>query len=518
MEHLDPLLRIARDLTASLASEDRYQRLVEAVRAFIPCDAACLLRLEGDELVPVAAHGLCPEALGMRFRRAEHPRLDAILRARGPLLFPIDSGLPDPFDGLLEGDRHALDAVHACLGCPLIAAGEVVGALTADALKPHVFDHLDPRLLATIGALAGAVMRTADLIERLESNARQQERIAHALQEEVGLHPEERLLGGSPAMRALRQEIETVAASDLTVLITGETGTGKELVSRAVHALSPRAGRPLIRVNCAALPEAMAESELFGHVRGAFTGAAGERAGKFEIADGGSLLLDEIGELPLAVQAKLLRVLQEGEVQRPGSDRPHRVDVRVIAATNRDLTREVARGRFRADLFHRLAVFPLHVPAVRDRREDVPLLAAHFLERRRRHLGLGPLRLREDAHAALQNAPWPGIVRELENVLSRAVLRAAARQRASGGEPGAPLQIERGDLDLNDSEPQAARPEPVRPSNPQLPLAARVDAFKRSELRTALEQSSGNWAAAARSLGLHRSNLHHLARRLGLKA
>jgi anaerobic nitric oxide reductase transcription regulator len=204
--------------------------------------------------------------------------------------------------------------------------------------------------------------------------------------------------------------------------VTGETGVGKELVARHVHAGSRRREEAIIHVNCAALPESVAESELFGHVAGAFTGAVRDRAGKFEVADGGSLFLDEIGELPLSLQPKLLRALQQGEIQRIGSDRLHRVDVRIIAATNRDLISEVERGRFRADLYHRLAVYPIRVPALRERREDIPLLATHFADSTRRRLGLGPLRLGEDVRERLAAADWPGNVRELENVVNRAVL------------------------------------------------------------------------------------------------
>ncbi len=207
-------------------------------------------------------------------------------------------------------------------------------------------------------------------------------------------------------------------------------------------------------MNCAALPESIAESELFGHVAGAFTGAVRDRAGKFEVADGGSLFLDEVGELPLSLQPKLLRALQQGEIQRIGSDRLHRVDVRIIAATNRDLLAEVERGRFRADLYHRLAVYPIRVPALRERRDDIALLATHFADSTRRRLGLGPLRLGEEVRERLAAADWPGNVRELENVVSRAVLRAAA-----GKPPGAPIVVGLAHVDV---APGAVREEAAR--------------------------------------------------------
>jgi anaerobic nitric oxide reductase transcription regulator len=507
----EALLEIARDLTASLAASDRYARLLAGVRRVIPCDAACLLRLEGDDLVPLAAHGLSDDALRRRYPRREHPRLDVILRSEDPVQFPEDSPLADPFDGLIDGDPHALDAIHACLGCRLVDGGEVVGALTADALEPKAFDALDRRTVATLGALAGAAMRTTALIEALERTAARRGQVARDLQTTAAASGGQ-ILGISAPIRRLLEEIAVVAGSDLSVLVTGETGVGKELVARRIHDASPRSGEALIHVNCAALPESIAESELFGHVAGAFTGATRDRAGKFEVADAGTLFLDEVGELPSTLQPKLLRALQQGEIQRVGSDRAVRVDVRIVAATNRDLKREVAEGRFRADLYHRLAAFPIHVPALRERREDVVLLASFFLDASRRRLGLGPVRLSDAARERLTAEPWPGNVRELENVVSRGVLRAAA------GRPGREAVVVGVEhLDLGGGAVDYVMPLPQTQGRDPLPLVDRVDAFRRAEIRGALERNDGSWAAAARELGLHRSNLHHLARRLGLR-
>jgi anaerobic nitric oxide reductase transcription regulator len=511
---ISSLLEIARDLTASLAAKDRYDRLLSSIRKVLPFDAACLMRLEGETLVPVAGHGLAHEALVRRYPRSEHPRLDAVLRSSEPVRFPPDSTLPDPFDGLLEHDATALQHIHACVGCALTEGGEVIGTLTADALEPQAFDGFDIRFLATLGALAGAALRTTSLIEALERRAERRGQVARELQRHA-IEAGGGLIGASPAHQRLLEEIAMVAASDLTVLVTGETGVGKERVAHQVHDLSPRCDEPLIQVNCAALPEAIAESELFGHVAGAFTGAARDRAGKFEVADAGTLFLDEVGELPLTLQPKLLRALQSGEIQRVGSDRVHRVSVRVVAATNRDLEREVARGRFRADLYHRLAVFPLRVPPLRESREDIPLLAAHFADASRRRLGLGPVRLSEPVRARLATADWPGNVRELENVVSRAVLRAG-----SGREPGAPVVVELSHVDLPAAEPGSPAEAPERPPDSVAagrPLAELVRDYQRRLVAEAVERNGGNWAAAARELGLHRSNLHHLARRLGLR-
>jgi anaerobic nitric oxide reductase transcription regulator len=507
------LLSVAQDLTASLAAEDRYARLLATVRRVVPCDASCLLRLEGDELLPLAGHGLTPEALARRYRRDEEPRLDVILRSEVPVHFPDDSSLPDPFDGMLDDDKRGELHVHACLGCRLTCGDEVVGALTADALDSRAFDGLDLTLVAMLGALAGAALRTSALVDSLEAQASRREQVARELQHSASVSRGTEILGTSPPVLRLRRDIEVAAGSDLPVLITGETGVGKELVARAVHAASPRSDEALIQVNCAALPDSLAESELFGHVRGAFTGAGRDRAGKFEIADGGTLFLDEIGELPLALQPKLLRVLQDGEVQRVGSDRALHVDVRILAATNRDLEGAVRRGRFRPDLFHRLAVYPIHVPPLRDRREDITMLSAHFIDRVRQRLGVSRVRLDEEAREALCAGDWPGNVRELRNVISRGVLRATA-----GRDTGAGVRVTLDHLDVRPSSeilsvPKLTAGEKALESRT---LRDRVEAFRRQEILAAVRRNDGNWAAAARELGMHRSNLHNMAQRLGL--
>lgn len=512
---LEGLLTIARDLTASLAASDRYARLIAVVRQLIPCDAVCLLRLQGDELVPLAGYGLTTAALSRHYPRREHPRLDVILRSAEPVRFPPDSALPDPFDGVIETAPGPLHKVHACLGCALTDSGEVVGALTADALEAHAFDVLDTRVLATLGALAGAALRTTSLIEALERRADHQNRVARELVRTAVESSGGALIGASDAVARLRREIELAAASDLAVLITGETGVGKELVAHHVHAASLRRDEALIHVNCAALPLSIAESELFGHAAGAFTGALRDRAGKFEVADGGTLFLDEIGELSLEVQPKLLRALQSGEIQRIGSDRTHRVDVRVIAATNRDLAAEVAAGRFRADLFHRLAAFPVHVPPLRDRRDDIPVLAARFADAAARRLGVAGVRFAPDVQRYLQAGTWPGNVRELENVVGRAVLRASFGQdRARVVDVDVPHLA----LETNTMLPPPAHAS-QEPGHDEeaLPLVDRIDRFQRDVIVRTVEEQGGNWAAAARVLGVHRSNLHQRARRLGLK-
>ncbi|MDB4881035.1 MAG: sigma-54 factor interaction protein [Gemmatimonadetes bacterium] len=230
------------------------------------------------------------------------------------------------------------------------------------------------------------------------------------------------IVGGSYAIRAVTEKIELVAKTPARVLVTGENGTGKELVAQAIHANSPRAKRPFVEVNCAAIPGELIESELFGHIKGSFTGAVADRAGKFEQADTGTLFLDEIGDMSLAAQAKVLRVLQDGVVTRIGGSKPVQVDVRVLAATNKDVEAEIAAGRFREDLFYRLNVVPIHVPPLRERREDIPLLVAHFVGLLAANAGLAPKVMGDDAIARLATLDWPGNVRELRNTIERLMI------------------------------------------------------------------------------------------------
>jgi anaerobic nitric oxide reductase transcription regulator len=517
MEQLEAIVAIALDLTAALSSEERYGRLLAALKRVIPYDAAALLKLDGEDLVPIVSEGLSEDAMGRRFPLREHPRLEIICRSSAPVAFPSDSELPDPYDGLLADDRGDFTRIHACLGCPLRVGDALIGALTADAARPHSFAGIDASFLSAVAALAAAEMRTTHLIEALEQSAKRQGLIARDLMRDVQLRQGTDIIGTTRAMQRLRQDIELVARSDLTVLVTGETGVGKELVARAVHAASERRSEPMLYVNCAALPETLADSELFGHVRGAFTGASADRSGKFEVAHHGTLFLDEIGELPLSVQPKLLRAIQHGEIQRVGSDKIIKADVRLIAATNRDLEREVKANRFRADLFHRLNVYPLKVPALRDRADDIPLLAGYFCDVARRRLGLGPVRLDPEAIAALKTYPWPGNVRELENVLSRVTLKAAARVPR-----GDPVVVARPHLgpdfavSMRVAAPQLAQ-QPVVTGIETVDLKEATKQFQRSLIERALATHDGNWSAAARSLGMHRSNFHHLAVRLGLK-
>ncbi len=326
-----------------------------------------------------------------------------------------------------------------------------------------------------------------------------------------------RIIAESAPMRRLLAAAERVAARNITVLVRGETGTGKEFVAQFLHAQSPRAARPFVRFNCAAIPAELAEAELFGHAKGAFTGATTARRGFFAEADGGTLVLDEIGEITPAVQSTLLRAIQEGEIQPVGSGRVEKVDVRVVAATNRDLAADVKAGRFREDLYYRLAVVELVVPALRERREDIPALATEFAQRYGDKFELGPLAIEPALLDALCAEAWPGNVRELENVIARlaalsdgGTLRLAAyRDRVLGGR-GATIAPD--DAAPGDAAPTAG--DAAATAGPS--LREQVEAFERGVLARALAGAAGNQSETARRLGISRVTLIDKLKKYGL--
>ncbi|MEN9360760.1 MAG: Formate hydrogenlyase transcriptional activator [Verrucomicrobiota bacterium] len=396
----------------------------------------------------------------------------------------------------------AAEGVRSFSGKPLLYRGEVLGVLglfSRERIDQEACDWL--QIIADHAATALANVRAWEEIEGLK---RRLELENAYLQEEIRDEGSfGSIVGRSPPLQSLAQQISLVAPTDAAVLILGESGTGKELAAREIHQRSRRAGRPLIKVNCAAIPRELFDSEFFGHAKGSFTGALRDRVGRFELADGGTLFLDEIGEIPLDLQSKLLRVLQEGELERVGDERTRKVDVRIIAATNRDLKAASAAGLFRSDLYYRLGVFPLQLPPLRERRDDLPLLAEHFLRLQARRLGRPVPALTPALAAQLQAYSWPGNIRELQHVLERALITAGK----------GPLRLQLGD--------EAAAPAPASPAAPPAVLSAReLKKLAADNLRRALDQCEGRIYGpdgAAALLGLKPTTLASQMKSAGLE-
>lgn len=410
--------------------------------------------------------------------------------------------LSDHDGWLFDPQWAATEGVASFAAQPLVAQGETLGVLALFDRKP--ISEADVAWLRTFADHAALAITNARAFEEIAELKRRLELENDYLRAEAAA-PFHDILGESPALREVLRQIERVAPTDAGVLVLGESGVGKELVAHAVHARSPRRDHPLVRVNCGAIPGELFESEFFGHVRGSFTGAIKDRVGRFELADGGTLFLDEVGEIPLVHQVKLLRVLQEGTFERIGDATTRRTDVRVIAATNRDLQREVERGRFRADLFYRLGVFPIEVPPLRQRREDLPILARHFVAQSARRLHVRAPSLGPEALEQLAGYDWPGNIRELQHVLERAVILGRGRA-----------------LDLDELLPRAARAAShAAPSvDEPLPTLAEFKRRERALIEAALERSGGKVAGpggAAELLGVKPTTLASKLEVLGIR-
>jgi transcriptional regulator with GAF, ATPase, and Fis domain len=453
----------------------------------------------------VAAPGVPRVPIGLS--EAALPWLTRQLRARRqPVIVSLETAFaPDEAIDLVTVRAHGMKSVAFL---PIAAGTRLLGVLSLGTAHPRwswspaLMNRL--RLVASI--FAGACLRMEHERQLLASRA-EAERLRVSLQAERGSQPDSPfspegfadIVGESSALRDVLLMAEQVAPTDTTVLLLGETGTGKELIAKAIHAKSHRGGRPLVTVNCAALPPTLIESELFGHEKGAFTGAVARKIGRFELADQGTLFLDEIGELPLELQAKLLRVLQEGEFERVGSASTRTVDVRIIAASNRDLTTAAREGSFRPDLYYRLAVFPIQVPALRDRSEDIPLLVWHFLAELGTALGRKIERVPSAAMKRLVAHRWPGNIRELRNVVERAIIRS----------PGPTLAL----------EGLSQCPAPTAASSGSQGPVALAD-IERAHIVRVLDHC--RWRVrgprnAAEQLGLNASTLYSRMKKLGIR-
>ena len=414
----------------------------------------------------------------------------------------------------------AEQGVRSICVAPLIVAGKSIGTLNLASNKPDEYSIGDGELLQEVANQVALAVENMKAYEEIRSLHAKLEKENVYLREEIrSEHNFREIVGSSAALREVLEKAERVAPLDSTVLICGETGTGKELIARAIHDCSKRKHRPLVKLNCSAISAGLVESELFGHKRGAFTGALERHIGRFELADGGTLFLDEVSELPLETQVKLLRVLQEGEFEPVGSNKTIQVDVRIIAATNRNLEECVAVGRFRSDLFYRLNVFPLELPPLRNRRSDIPQLVSFFLQRFANKFGREINATLKDTMALWLGYPWPGNIRELQNVIERAVVLSSGPVFAVDPAflPNAPVVN-----DLRQPAPAARPSEPSaaedRPKSSAASLLS-LEQMERNHILAALDRSGGvidGPKGAARILKLHPNTLRSKISKLGI--
>jgi Nif-specific regulatory protein len=484
---LNALLRISKAVNSVRGLEALEKQVLESIFEVAPADRAAILLCEHGAEEWTSVFGWDRRAGPSQAVQVSRTIVSQVL-SDGVAMLSNDLPAQESFSDTASIVERR---IHSVLAVPLEVFDRILGVIYLDASNPDArFDEDHLQLLTAIGSIAAAALDQARRMESLELENRR-------LQDEIGL--EHSMVGDSPRMRDVYQFIARVAPRDITVLIFGESGTGKELVARAIHRTSSRAHKPCVAINCAALAESLLESELFGHEKGAFTGAIAQKKGKLEVAEGGTVFLDEIGELAPLLQAKLLRVLQEREFERVGGTRTIKLDVRLITATNRDLEEEVKKGRFREDLFYRLNVVSLRMPALRERREDIPLLASYFTAKfsqrsNRQVLGVSP-----HARTCLTNYDWPGNVRELENAIERAVVLGST------------------DMILPEDLPEAVL---ERAESAGATMTAFHDALRESKkqlILNAFEQAQGSYTEAAHLLGLHPNYLHRLIRNLNMK-
>jgi len=519
-------------------SSDRFRDPGQRYRTLLEINNAIISSLTRDALFRAIATAVGREVSFARTAIFLHDRARDVLR-----LFVLESSLPSSyFDVGLEipaasshvgwvfqrqqpllrrdlerervfpaEDQAFADGVRAYVIVPITARGRPIGTFAVASTRPGQYDEADVAFLQEVANQVGLAIENMVAYEAIAALEARLERENAYLKEEIQReHDFTEMIGASPALRAVLATVEQVAPTDTTVLIYGETGTGKELIARAVHSHSRRRERPLVKVNCSAIAAGLVESELFGHVKGAFTGAVERRVGRFELADGGTIFLDEVGELPLDVQVKLLRVLQEREFEPVGSSVTKRVDVRVIAATNRNLMKAIEEGRFRADLYYRLNVVPLEVPPLRQRLSDVPALTAFFLARYAKRFGKALIGVSDASTRSLMGYRWPGNVRELQNVIERAVVLAQ----------GPVLEIDLEAVAQPAGPPTSPRLDPGPAPHDSEGLAEILERVEREHLIAALQRSRGvieGPHGAASLLKMHPNTLRSRLEKLGIK-
>ena len=487
---LAALLRVGTSINSILDLEELQERLLELIFEVVPAKHGAILLLGDDSDIAnqfTSVFGLDRVYGPKQKLTVSSTIVRRVLKDNAALLITdAENSEALQTESLISAHSRSLLCV------PLVAHGKSLGVIYLDTDVPDVrFDEDHLQLITAVSAIAAVAVQNARHIGNLESD--NQRLIADA-------NIQHNMIGESESMQQVYHLISKVAATDSTVLISGESGTGKELAARAIHKNSHRSAKPFVAVNCAALVESLLESELFGHEKGAFTGALNQRKGRLEFADGGTVFLDEIGELSPALQTKLLRVLQEREFERVGGNKPIKVDIRVIAATNQDLDAAIAGGTFRQDLFFRLNVVELKMPALRDRLEDIPMLANYFAARyaekcNRRVVGISPA-----AQKLLQTYDWPGNARELQNAIERAVVMGSTEHILSEDLPEALLEV--------------SGPHPAPSSSG---YHDQVTSTKKQIILDALKKSDGSYTEAAKLLGLHPNYLHRLVKNLNLK-
>jgi Nif-specific regulatory protein len=493
---LPPTSRIARDLNTLLEISTvlnsidglgaLQRRLLELILKVVPAERGAILLCQkhSNDLLPSASISKV-SGKDEIIRISRTVALQSLRSGTAILSNNVSEDVLPLTESLITSEITALICV------PLVLLEEQLGIIYVDTRdRTTAFDRDHLQLLTAIANMAAVAIKSQQHIEHLENEN-------HRINQEINI--KHKMIGESRQMRELYQLIAKVAPTDSTVLIGGESGTGKELAARAIHTNSLRSQKPFIAINCATLTEMLLESELFGHEKGAFTGAVAQKKGKLEIADGGTVFLDEVGELAVDIQAKLLRVLQEREFDRIGGTRPIKVDIRIVAATNRNLEEAVKQGAFRRDLYYRLNIIGVAMTPLRERREDIPLLASFFAAERGKRVKQKPMRVSAEARAYLIGYDWPGNVRELENTIERAIVLGST------------------DLIMPEDLPEEIL-ETVTAHG--APIAKFYDVLRETKRRMiidTIEQANGNHVEAARLLGVHPNNLHRLIRNMNLK-
>ena len=502
------ILEVAKAASSHLELADVLESLIVALKPIIRFDAVSVFVIEGEYIRLHSLHvervgrkpGETVESVAARAAASvnrppkplvKHPigdhHMSVVASSRKPY---VCTDLE--FQKRFPEDETLLEyGVQSYVSLPLLKRGELLGAVDFISFQKRNFDAEEVQLLQDVSEIVSIAVSNALAFEEINALKEQLQAENRLLQDEIVQRSIfEEIVGSSQSLRKVLTSIDRVAPTDSTVLITGETGTGKELVAHAIHRRSPRSARALVKVNCAALPAELIASELFGHEKGAFTGALQQRIGRFETAHGGTIFLDEIGELSPEMQIALLRVLQEKEFERVGGNRTIHTDVRVIAATNRDLQHEVTDGRFRPDLYYRLNVFPVHVPSLRDRSDDIPILVDYFISRYATRMGKKIHQIDRRTLDAMQRYSWPGNIRELQNVIERGVILA--------------------DSEVFRLEPGTLREEPVNGSDSSGPESENSRDHQKAQIEAILKETRGRIAGpdgAAARLGIPASTL-----------